>query len=464
MARNNKNIPAAPLVTLKDRLYAAFQSLSLAMSANDIERFRRLFANLHPHDRAHYFFNAKPKIRARLYGYLTPTETAEIFEHAEIKNRGSYITEMKPEYAADMLAAMHGDDAVDILNELDERQMSHYFTLMDDESEQRLRELSKHKEGTAGSIMTTDLVSIYETDTAEEAIHKLIYKADVAATIYYAFVIDKRHELTGVVSLRTLLSADKQTVVGDLQDINVISISADAHRVKAAKLIKDYNFLALPVVNDHNKLLGIITVDDVVDVLHEEAVDDYSKFAAIADTELSSNPFVNVRKRLPWLSILLFLGLLTATLISQFEDVIAQVAILGAFIPVVSGTTGNSGTQALAVVVRALATGDFEKISIKRHFLTEAATALMTSIICGFILFCIIYIWKSEPFVGLVAGGSLSVSIFAGTLSGSFVPLVLHKIGVDPAVASGPLITTICDILSMFVYFTMATALMVHLL
>lgn len=452
------------MASIKSRATKAVRSLTLAMSANDMTRFRRIFARMHPHDRAKYFFSQKPYVRARLYKNLTPAETADLFEDTTTTDRADYLKEMTPSYAAKMLAAMQGDDAVDVLSDLSTKQINRYLALMDDSDEFRLRDLARHEEGTAGSIMTTDFVSISEDDTAKQAIDKLVHKADVAVTIYYAFVVDATNHLTGVLSLRTLLTAKPNTKVGDLEKKRVVSIFVGAHEEKAAKIIKDYDFLALPVVDDENHLIGIITVDDIVDVLHEAAVEDYSKMAAIADVELSLNPFVNLRKRLPWLSLLLFLGLITATLISQFEDTIAKVAILGAFIPVVAGTTGNSGTQALAVVVRALATGELEKISIRRHFLTEAGTALMMSVLCGLILAGIIFFWQNELFIGIVAGSALGLSIFVGTLVGSAVPLFMHKLKIDPAVASGPLITTICDIISMFVYFTIATAFMGYLI
>ena len=169
-------------------------------------------------------------------------------------------------------------------------------------------------------------------------------------------------------------------------------------------------------------------------------------------------------KRLPWLILLLFLGMVTATLISQFEDIITKVAILGAFIPVVAGTTGNSGTQSLAIMVRGIAAGKLDKLSLRKYFFKEFITAFITSIVCGTVLALIILVWKGELFIGLVAGISITLSILIGTLSGSAVPLLMRRLKIDPAVASGPLITTICDVISMAIYFGVATLLMTHLI
>lgn len=438
--------------------------LTEAVAADDIETFRWTFSELHPYDKAKFFFAQDHETRMKMYTYQSPEEMAELFENVEQEDREFFITEMDPSYAADMLAKMYADDAVDVLNELDDDHVASYLALMEDEASREIRELLHYEEETAGSIMTTEFVAIREYETAAEAMNILKQKAPGAETIYYVFVTDEQKRLTGVISLRDLIITAEGTYIKDITNERVISISAGAHQEKAAKLMMDYDLLALPVVDFQNHLLGIITVDDIVDVIDEEATEDYSKLAAVPDVDLSRNPFIAAKKRLPWLVILLFLGMLTATLISQFESTLEQVAILAAFIPVVAGTTGNSGTQSLAVVVRGIATGDFDQLTLKKFFLQEMGTGLITGIVCGTVLSLIVYVWKAQFFIGIVVGFSLMVSIFVATLAGAFVPLIMHKIKIDPAVASGPFITTISDIISMLIYFSIATAFMGYLL
>ncbi|HEX7065126.1 MAG TPA: magnesium transporter [Bacillales bacterium] len=448
-------------VESKNELY---KRLNEAVNTDDIDTFRDLFNEMHPYEQAQYFFAQDRELRMRLYTYLSPEELAELFENVEDEEQEVYISEMEPNYAAQMLSEMYADDAVDVLNELDADQVASYLTLMEDESSAEIRELLHYEEETAGSIMTTEFVAIREYETVEEAMNILKKEAPEAETIYYVFVIDEDKQLSGVVSLRDLIIADGGTLIKEILNERVVSISVGADQEEAAKLMKDYDFLALPVVDFQNHLLGIITVDDIVDVIDEEASEDYSKLAAVADVDVNRNPLISAKKRLPWLVILLFLGMLTATLIGRFEDTLNKVAILAAFIPVIAGTSGNSGTQALAVVVRGIATGDYDDLSRVKLFFQEMGTGLITGVVCGFILSAIVYLWQGQLFFGLIVGFSLMCSLFVATLAGAFVPLIMHKLKVDPAVASGPFISTISDIISMLIYFSIASAFMSYLL
>lgn len=402
-------------------------------------------------------------MRMKMYTMVSPEEMAELFENVAIDEQKTYISEMEPRYAADMIAKMYADDAVDVLNKLNDDQVASYLALMNDKASAEIRELLHYQEETAGSIMTTEFVVIRQFQTVKEAMQVLQQEAPGAETIYYVFVIDEGKRLSGVISLRDLIIANEDTLIKDMMNERVVSVSVGSDQEKAADLMKDYDLLALPVVDFEQHLLGIITVDDIVDVMEEEASEDYSKFAGVTDVGLTLNPFVAAKKRLPWLVILLFLGMITATLISQFEATLQQVAILAAFIPVVAGTTGNSGTQSLAVVVRGLATGNFDQLTIKKFFLQEVGTGLITGFVCGVVITFIVFFWKGQFFIGLVVGASLMFSILVATLAGGFVPMIMHKLKVDPAVASGPFITTISDIISMLIYFSIATLFMGYL-
>ncbi|HET7616224.1 MAG TPA: magnesium transporter [Bacillales bacterium] len=433
------------------------------MTADDIDGFRSLFNELHAYEQAQFVFSLDQEMRLKLYTYLSPEEMADLFDNVEDEERENYISEMDPSYAADMLADMYADDAVDVLNELEADQVASYLTLMEDDSSKEIRELLHYQEETAGSIMTTEFVSIREYETVADAMLILRKEAPDAETIYYVFVVDEQKRLSGVISLRDLIIAEDEVRIKDIMNERVVSISVGADQEEAAKIMRDYDFLALPVVDFQNHLLGIITVDDIVDVIDEEAEEDYSKFAGVSDVEINRNPFVAARKRLPWLIILLFLGMVTATLISQFQSTLNQIAVLAAFIPVISGTSGNSGTQALAVVVRGIATGDFDDLSRLKLFFQEVGTGLIIGSVCGLVLSVIVYLVEDQFFLGVIVGFSLMCSLFVATIAGAFVPLIMHKLKVDPAVASGPFISTISDLISMLIYFSFATFFMSYL-
>ncbi len=430
------------------------------LTNDSIDQFRDEFMQLHPYDQAMFFEKVEPDIRRKIFHYLSPKEMAEIFEATKFDDETYefYLKEMEISYAADMLSCMYADNAVDVLNELGKEQVASYLILMDKESAQEIKDLLHYDEYTAGSIMTTEYVSIPETTSCRSAMKILRREAPNAETIYYLFVVNESHVLTGVVSLRDLIIADEDTVIKEIMNERVVSVIVSEDQEEVARKIKDYNFLAVPVVDFEFHLLGIITVDDIIDVLDEEASDDYSKLAAVSHMDtFDKGSLQAAKKRLPWLVILLFLGMLTANLMSIFEQTLDKVALLAVFIPLIAGMAGNSGTQALAVAVRGIATGDIEKQSKMKLLFREAGTGLITGLICGIVVVGIIFFWKHDVVIGLLVGAAIFGSIFVATLGGSFIPLLFHRMKIDPAVASGPFITTINDLVSILIYLGLAT-------
>ncbi len=428
--------------------------------ADSMDEFREIFMELHPYDQSLFFEKVEPELRQKIFHYLSPKEMAELFEANKFDEElyEFYLKEMDTTYAADMLSYMFADNAVDVLNELEDAQVASYLNIMDKESAQEIKDLLHYEEYTAGSIMTTEYVAIPENSTCRSAMTILRNAAPDAETIYYLFVVDEAHRLSGVISLRDLIVADEDTLIKDIMNERVVSVLVNEDQEEVARMIKDYNFLAVPVLDFENHLLGIVTVDDIIDVLDEEASDDYSKLAAVSDMDtFDKGPFSAARKRLPWLVILLFLGMMTANLMSIFEQTLDKVALLAVFIPLIAGMAGNSGTQALAVAVRGIATGDIEEQSKTKLLFREAGTGLITGLICGLLVIGVIYFWKQDLLIGMLVGAAIFGSIFFATLGGSFIPLLIHRLKIDPAVASGPFITTINDLVSILIYLGLAT-------
>lgn len=449
----------------EDHIYDE-DELKEILEKKEIAIFREAFFKLHPYDRATFYRKIDESLRKIIYYYLSPKELAEIFELSEIDDSDykKFLDEMDATYAAAMLSHMFADNAVDVLNELDKAQVVSYLTLMDQESATEIKALLHYEEYTAGSIMTTEYVVIPQHSTVRSAMTILREAAPDAETIYYVFVVDEDERLTGVVSLRDLIIADEDTLIKTIMNERVVSVLVSEDQEDVARTIKDYNFLAVPVVDFQQHILGIITVDDIIDVLEEEASDDYSKFAAVADMNtFDRDSFSAAKKRLPWLLILLVLGMLTANLIGMFEATIEKVALLAAFIPLIAGTAGNSGTQSLAVAVRGIATRDVEEESKFKLLVREAGTGLMTGSVCAVFVVGLVYVWKQEFVLGLLVGAAILVSIFVATITGSFIPLLMHKLKIDPAVASGPFITTLNDLLSTFIYLGLATTFLTEI-
>lgn len=427
---------------------------------NDLDAFREHFFMLHPYDQAQFYEKVGPDIRKTMYSYLSPQEMAIIFREIELEDEefNDYLKEMDASYVAAMLSEMYTDDAVDVLNELGTADREQYLEMMDTETAEEINELLAYEQYTAGAIMTTEYVSILETSTVRSAMATMRKEAPTAETIYYIFVVNNLHQLVGVISLRDLIVAKDETLIKDIMSDRVVSILVFDDQEVAAKIMRDYNFLALPVIDENNELQGIITVDDIIDVIDEEASDDYSKLAGISDMDdLDAGPLKAAKSRLPWLIVLLFLGMLTANLMSRFEATLEQVAILSIFIPLIAGTSGNSGTQALAVAVRGIATGEVGEQSKLKLLLREFVTGLLMGITCAAITVGIVYFWKGELVIGLLVGAAICCSILVATVAGSFIPLLMHRLGIDPAVASGPFITTLNDVTSLMIYLGLAT-------
>src|SRR5699024_7490674 len=361
---------------VSDQLF--WDELQTLATNEQIEFFREKCLDIHSYYQAVFLIVQEREIRLHIYTYLSKEETVNIMEHVELDDIKPLFTEMDPRFAAMVLAEMATDDAVDILNELGKDVVVSLLTIMDDKNAADIKELLHYEEKTAGSIMTTEFVAIYQSKTVNDTMQYLKAEAPEAETIYYLYVIDEDNRLVGVVSLRALIVAEPDIQVADLMNENVLFVSVARDQEDVAQMIRDYDFLALPVVDFQRHLLGIITVDDILDVMDEEASDDYSKLAGVSDMERpQDSALISTKKRLPWLIILLFLGILTASLIGQFEEALEQVAVLAIFIPLLAGMAGNTGTQALAVAVRGLSTGDYGKQGKMKLMVREAATGLI---------------------------------------------------------------------------------------
>lgn len=432
-----------------------------ALANQQIDQFRAEYLELHPYDQAAVFEEQPEEIRKQIYSYLSPDETAEIMENVNWENADLYFTEMYSRYAAQVLAEMSADDAVDILKEMDKNKVASFIAIMEKDSADEIKHLLHYEDKTAGSIMTTEFVSVSATDTVREAMLHLRAEAPDAETIYYTYVVDQDKKLVGVISLRNLIIAEKDWLISEVMSDRIVSVDVGGDQEHVAQMMRDYDFLALPVVDFQNHILGIITVDDILDVMEEEADEDYSRLAGVSDTERGEDSaFVSARKRLPWLVVLLFLGMITASMISRFENTLSQVAILASFIPLIGGMGGNTGTQALAVAVRGMATGDVAKRGKTRMVMREGLTGIITGLSCGIVITLVVTIWQKDFFLGLLVGLSIFATLIIATLAGAIIPLLMHKLNIDPAIASGPFITTINDIISILIYFGLATAFM----
>src|SRR5699024_1557614 len=340
-----------------------------------------------------------------------------------------------------------------------------FLALMDKQDAKEIRGLLNYEEDTAGGIMTTEFVSLTSLMTVREAMRHLKEVAPTSETIYYVFIVDEERKLAGIMSLRELIIADDDEYIGDIMNGRVVSVLVSDDQEEVAQIMRDYDFLALPVLDYQDHLVGIITADDIMDVIDEEAGEDYSRLAGMSDTERTRDTAVETaKKRLPWLIGLTFMGMITAAMLSVFEDTLAQVVLLSAFIPLISGMAGNTGTQSLAVAIRGISTGEIKESSKMKLAGREIGSGFLTGLACGIIIFFVILMMYQQPILGLIVCLSLVASMTVATLIGTIVPLLMDKAGIDPAIASGPFITTANDIISLLIYFALANMFMASLL
>ena len=439
-----------------------FALLLETLKNQQMNEFRELFLALHIYEQGQFYQSLDEKDRQHLYNYLSPKELADMFDVIEEDNENMkyYLAEMRPSYAADMLAEMYTDNAVDLLNMLDKSQNAKYLSLLSSEEAGEIKELLHYEDETAGAIMTTEFVSIVANQTVRSAMYVLKNQADMAETIYYVYVVDQENHLVGVISLRDLIVNDDDTLIADILNERVISVHVGDDQEDVAQTIRDYDFLAVPVTDYDDHLLGIVTVDDIIDVIDDEAASDYSGLAGVDVEEVSENPLKAASKRLPWLITLLFLGMSTASLISNYESLVSEASILAVFISLITGTAGNAGTQSLAVAVRRLAMKDEKDSNFGRLILSEVLTGLVTGAVTGLTIMIVVGVWQHNLPLGFVIGMAMLCAITVANLAGSLIPMLMDKLGFDPAVASGPFITTLSDLTSVLIYFNIASMFM----
>lgn len=442
------------------------EKLDELLANDEIDQFREEFLNMHTYDQGEYFEICDNELKQKIYQFLSPLEVADFFETTELDDEEyeEIFQNMNANYASQMLSDMSYDNAVDILNVLSKSKIATLLTLMNREDAREIKALLHYEEDTAGGIMTTEYISLKATMPVKEALIHVKDQAPDAETIYVIFAVNDDKKLIGVLSLRDLIIAENDAYIEDIMSERVISSNVAEDQEDVAQRMRDYDLIAMPVLDYQDHLLGIITIDDILDVMDEEASEDYSRLAGVSDVDATNDSVLKTAtKRLPWLIILTFLGMITASILGSFEDTLSQVALLAAFIPIISGMSGNSGTQSLAVSVRNISTGEIDEKSKFKIALREAGSGLLSGFVCAIILVIIIIIIYRQPFLASIVGASLTIAMTVGTLVGSVIPLVMNKLKIDPAVASGPFITTINDIVSMLIYFGLATSFMSYL-
>ncbi len=431
-------------------LRAALEHDDLTTAASIIERLR-------PPDQAELFTELHDEAQVALLPELKPADSADILEEMEDEDAAELVAGLPTDTLIRIVEEMEPDEAADLLGDISPEQARAVLEGLEDPNE--VWPLLIHPDDSAGGLMTSDFLALRPRMTASEALVALrTWKPD-SENIYNLFVVDRQKRLSGVVNLRRLVVADPDELIGDIMETSVISVPAGTDQEQCAQIMARYDLLALPVVSHDNVLLGIITIDDVVDVIEEEATEDFQRLGGAQPLErsyLDTSILTVTRKRIGWLLLLLVTGSLTGSVMRLYEGHIEAVVMLTIFVPLLIGTGGNAGSQTTSTVIRALAVDDIDLRDATRVLWHELRTGLLLGIGMGVVAYVRAITWGSSTGLALAVSLSIAAIIIWATSLGSLLPLFAARIKIDPTVVSGPAMSTLVDATGLLIYFTIA--------
>ena len=426
------------------------------------ENLQPLLDQLHPADIADTIENAPDETQNRIFDLLDDETKADVMAELDDSTEAEILDELTTEEISDIAEEMAPDDAADMLSELDTQRSEEVLGLMEEEDSEEVRELLRYDEESAGGRMTTDLVALPSTQTAQQALDH-IGSLDLDEPIYSAYVVDTTGKLLGYVQIWQMLKAENRNkTLAEIAEETTVTALPETDQETVAQMMSKYDLSSLPVIDDEGKLVGRITIDDIVDVIQEEASEDIFKLAGSDDAELEDpSPLASCKARLPWLLITLGTGFITSMILKAFIHRITamEVLALSFFVPIVMGMGGNTGIQSSTLIIRGLALGSFNEKKLYRLLLREMEIGMLMGVVCG----TVIGIWArfiiggttafNPAFLAFAVGLALFSAMMFAAIFGAFVPLLLNRFKIDPAVASGPFVTASNDVMALLIYY-----------
>ena len=459
------------MIDFEERRDELLEEIEEMTRRKQYKALRDILVELEPADIADLFDDLPEEMLPLLFRLLPKEPAAELFvelepDVQEMLIRGFSNTELK-----EVLDELYLDDAVDIVEEMPAGVVKRILKHADPDTRKSINEILKYPEDTAGSLMTTEFVDLKRDMTVEDALKRIRRTGTDKETINVCYVVDPARKLLGIASLRTILLSDEDDIIEDIMDPNVISVTTLEDKEDVAQTFSKYNFIALPVVDKENRLVGIITVDDAIDVMEEETTEDFEKMAAMLPSDkpyLKTGVLETWKARIPWLLILMLSATFTGIILNHYETALAACIVLNSFIPMLTGTGGNSGTQASTAVIRALSLDEVEFSDLGHVIWKELRVALLCGACLGGANFvkmmlvdrALLHNAAVTPTVALVVCLTLVFVVFFAKLVGCSLPILAERIGLDPAVMASPFISTIVDAISLIIYFRFAALLL----
>lgn len=475
MDEQNTNVQTAPeQEVVHSRPRYEQQILEIIRSVNSPKLLREKLDDYHANDIAEAFEELTQLEREKLYRMLDTERLTEIIEYMDEDDQARFINEMNIRKIIAIINEMETDKAADLLKEIDKEKRVIILELLEPEVRKKISVIFSYDDEEIGSKMTTNYIEVPKDLNVKEATRQLIRQAKENNNITTIYVRDENGMYYGAISLKDLIISRAETPLDDIIATSYPYVYANEPIDRVVEELKDYNEDSIPVLNNDNLLLGVITSQDLLEVMDEEMGEDYAKLAGLsAEEDLEESLFMSLKKRLPWLIILLFLGLLVSTVVSMFEGVVAQLTIVMAFQSLILGMAGNVGTQSLAVTIRVLMEDNLERKQKMYLIWKEFKVGAMNGMIIGTVAFALLglyihfakaFAWQQAYAISLCIGASLWLAMIISSLTGTTIPLLFKKIGVDPAVASGPLISNINDMVGVVTYYGLAWIFLIQML
>ena len=438
-----------------------FEGLRELIETKQYTRLRQELADMNDADIASFLEQMDGEEMLKIFRILPKSMAADVFSYLEIENQSSIITSLSEKDAANIIDNLMADDATDLLEEMPANIVKKLLANASPETRRDINHLLRYPEDSAGSVMTVEYVDLKEDITVKQAIDRIRTMGIDSETINICYVCDSTRKLKGTVALRYLLLSKDDEIIGEIMHENVVSIHTLMDQEEVARTFQKYDFTSMPVVDNEERLVGIITVDDVVDIMEEEATEDMEKMAAIVPSDkpyMRTGVFEIWRKRMPWLLLLMISATFTGSIISGFEDALGSLPILVAYIPMLMDTGGNAGGQASVTVIRGLSLGEINFKDVLAVVWKEMRVALL----CGLSLAAanfvkLLLLDQVGVWVAIVVCMTLMMAVLIAKMVGCTLPMLAKRLGFDPAVMASPFITTIVDALSLLIYFAIAT-------
>jgi magnesium transporter len=437
------------------------ESLLEALEAEHFDRVSAQLSEMHPSELADLLESQPARNRELIWGLIDPDMAGEVLSHAQDSVRASLLEQMHPHEVAEATKDLDADDLADILNDLPEGVADSVLLSMDVQNRERLASIMSYPEDTAGGLMNIDVVPV-RADVTLDVVARYVRKlGELPAHTDSLMVVDRENHFIGVLHLADVLTHKPETTVGELLDTGV-EIPADTPAQDVARLFEQRDLLSAAVVDENDVLLGRITVDDVVDVIQEQAEHTVRSLAGLSDDDMFAPVLYSARRRAVWLAVNIVTAFIAASVVGRFQDTIQQLVALAVLMPVVASMGGVAGNQTLIVTVRGLALGHVVRSNYRPLLIKEMAIGILNGVLWAIMVGIIAYLWFHNYRLGLTIAAAMIINLCMGALAGATIPLILKRLGVDPAIAGGILLTTVTDVVGFLTFLGLATLFLIH--